>query len=228
MRNLLLTLSLLALAGGLHAAAQPAGTVITLVGKVSVYSAGATSGKALQLGKQVFMGDRLQTGANGRVGLVLTDGTQLKLNYNTDITLRDKDTKGRLSARGIGSIKLALGDLWAKVTKKNSRLEFDTPAAVAAVKGTEPILSVSPDGDLCVKLREGSLDLHSDLGAVSLAELEQICLKKGGPLNDKLKTKWDGQDTFDKGFGGATKADVTIKYSDEKGEANELKLEYTK
>jgi ferric-dicitrate binding protein FerR (iron transport regulator) len=160
---------------------------------------------------------------------VLTDGTQLKLNYNTDITLRDKDSKGKASARGIGSIKLTLGDLWAKVTKKNSRLEFDTPAAVAAVKGTEPLLSVSQDGGLCVKLREGSLELLNDLGAAKLGELEQICLKKGGPLSDSMKMKWDGvKDSFDGGFGGATKADVLIRYLDEKGEPTELKLEYTK
>ena len=115
-------------------AAPPAGVVTSVSGKVSLYTAAkADKAAALKAGQQLYAGDRLLTGANGRAALVLTDGTQLKLNYNTDITLRDKDSKGRASERGIGSIKLAIGGLWAKVTKKNSRLEFDTPAAVAAV-----------------------------------------------------------------------------------------------
>jgi hypothetical protein len=228
-RNLLCAL-VLGLAGVLSAG-RPVGVVTVISGKVSLFTAAATDkAKDLKLGQQLQDGDRLKTGANGRAGLVLTDGTQLKINYSTDITLREKDTKGKSSERGVGSIKLALGQLWAKVTKKNSRLEFDTPAAVAAVKGTEPFFEVSEVGDLCIKLREGKLDVANDLGGVSLGQLQQICLTKGQKPTDGMVQKWDGKGTFENELGKATSANVEIQFkdNDDQKTAGKIVLEYKK
>ena len=147
-------LALGGLVGPLQASStrQPAGVITFLSGKVTVYTAAKGEGQPLTLGKQLYAGDEIKTGANGRAAMVLLDGTQLRINYNTDITLKDKNSKGKTGPRGIGAIGVALGELWAKVTHKDSTLEFDTPAAVAAVKGTEPIIGVTPDG----RPREGS------------------------------------------------------------------------
>lgn len=172
---------------------KPAGTVISVSGKVTLTSSDSSSG-GLKAGQPVYAGDRIQTGANGRAQVVLSDGTQLKVNYLTDLTLRDTDTKGKQSERGIGSIKLALGQLWAKVTKKNSRLEFETPAAVAAVKGTEPSFDVDPSGNLCIKLKEGKLDLSgSKGGSASMGEMQQICVMAGKTFSQDQVKAWDGK-----------------------------------
>jgi ferric-dicitrate binding protein FerR (iron transport regulator) len=207
------------------AKAKAAGTVISVSGKVTVITAKAgDAGSSLKPGQAVFAGDRIKTGANGKLQIVLSDGTQLKVNYLTDITLRDTDVKGKASERGIASIKIALGNLWAKVTKKNSRLEFETPAAVAAVKGTEPDFTVDELGDLCVKLKEGKLDLSNDLGGVSMTELQQLCVKKGEKPGKPQA--WDG-----KGLGsdsGPSSAVVTLHVKDKDGKTSEVKVQYDK
>lgn len=205
---------------------KAAGTVISVSGKVTVItSAKGDSGASLKPGQMVYAGDQIKTGANGRVQIVLSDGTQLKVNYLTDITLRDTDVKGKTSERGIASIKIAFGNLWAKVTKKNSRLEFETPAAVAAVKGTEPDFTVDELGDLCVKLKEGKLDLSNDLGGVSMTQLQQLCVKRG----EKPGTpqSWDG-----KGAGGGetdpASATVILHVTDKDGQKKDVKVQYDK
>jgi hypothetical protein len=204
-------------------AAPPAGVVTSVAGKVSLHKGDKVS--ALRLGQQLYAGDRLTTGANGRAALVLTDGTQLKVNYNTDITLRDTDSKGKASERGIGSIKVALGGLWAKVVKKGSRLEFDTPAAVAAVKGTELILEVELD-KLCAKLREGSLGISNRLGAADLGKLQMLCVSKGKMPG--TPSPWNGSADWTNQVGGATGAEVEIRFRDGDGQDKALKLEYGK
>jgi hypothetical protein len=229
MRSILLSVFSFALAGALCAAAtpQPVGVVTSISGKVSLFTAAAKSGKDIKLGQQLVAGDRLKTGANGRAALVLVDGTQLKINYNTDITLHDKDSKGKASPRGIASIQIALGDLWAKVTKKNSRLEFDTPAAVAAVKGTEPLLSVSETGTLCAKLREGKLDIGNDMGSVTLTELQQVCVAPHSKPEGVVAYSPSDSD-FDKSMNGATGATVEILFTDKTGTPKKAVVQYSK
>jgi hypothetical protein len=223
MRSMYLALLSLVLAGALSAG--PVGVVTTVSGKVLLYSAAAPDkGAELKLGSSLQAGDRLKTGANGRAALVLVDGTQVKINYNTDITLRDKDSSGKASSRGVASIKIALGDLWAKVTKKDSRLEFDTPAAVAAVKGTEPIFNVSETGDLCAKLREGHLQFNNPLGQMEMAALEQICIVKGQAPPKPTKYDPSTDHSFDSNFASSGKAEVTLTGPDGK----KITVEYSK
>jgi hypothetical protein len=222
----ILCLGLSAVVRSADQAATPAGVVTTLSGKVTLYMA-SKAGKTgdLRLGQQLYAGDRLLTGANGRLAMVLTDGTQLKLNYNTDMTLLDKDSKGKASERGIASIKVALGGLWAKVTKKNSRLEFDTPSAVAAVKGTTLQLDVKLD-ELCAQLYEGKLAISNDLGASDLSSLQQLCVSKG--FAPGKPTSFDGKQTWSQEIGKATGAEVEVDYTDSNGQGQVLKLDYSK
>jgi hypothetical protein len=222
MNKILTAILSLGLAAAVQASA-PAGVVTSVAGKVSLHKGDKVS--ALRLGQQLHAGDRLTTGANGRAALVLTDGTQLKVNYSTDITLRGSDSKGKAGERGIGSIKVALGSLWAKVVKKGSRLEFDTPSAVAAVKGTELILEVELD-KLCAKLREGGLSITNSKGTSDLGKLQMLCVTKGqkpGPPGP-----WDGKDKWTKDVGKASGAEVEIRFRDGDGQARSLKLEYGK
>jgi hypothetical protein len=207
------------------------GVVTVMSGKVSLYTAvSPDKGKDMMLGQQLHDGDRLKTGANGRAALVLVDGTQLRINYNTDMTLKAQDTKGKTSDRGIGSIKVTVGEWWAKVTKKNSHLEFDTPSAVAAVKGTEINFAVDEDGSLCAKLREGKLDIGNDLGSMSLTQLQQACLSKGQKPSDSLIQKWDGKGTFEGDLAKAQAATVEIDFKDHdsKKSPGKIVLQYSK
>lgn len=228
MKSILCAILCTGLAAGLAAdKPAPAGVVTALSGKVTLYSRAKAgqAGAGLKLGQQLYAGDRLLSGANGRAALVLTDGTQLRINYNTDITLRDTDSKGKAApGRGIGSIKVALGGLWAKVVKQGSRLEFDTPSAVAAVKGTELELEVELE-QTCAKLKEGALEVGNAKGSVTLAKLQMLCVGKGQKPGEAKK--WDGKQDWSQEAGGASGAEVEIRYLDG-GQERTLKLEYAK
>jgi hypothetical protein len=211
-------------------AANPAAGVVTSVsGKVTIYELGADKGAELKLASPLHAGDRIKTGANGKAVLVLSDGTRLNVNYNTDITLRDKDSSGKSGARGIVSIKIALGELWAKVTKKDSKLEFDTPAAVAAVKGTEPGFIVGDNGtQTCIYLLSGAMQLTNGSGSADMGALTQACLNAKSKLSQDLIKKWDGSNAPKDLNGTASGAEVTIKYQGADGQTKALDLRYSK
>ena len=76
------------------------------------------------------------------------------------------------------------------MTKKNSTLEFETPAAVAAVKGTEPDLTVDELGNLCIQLKEGKVDVSNPQGAALLTALQQLCVTVGHAPG--TPQPWDG------------------------------------
>jgi len=225
----LLALTVPALAADQAAAPAAAGVVTSVSGKVSVYPAGAAQAQELKLASPLHAGDRITTGANGKAVLVLSDGTRLNVNYNTDITLRDKSAAGKASARGIASIKIALGELWAKVTKKDSQLEFDTP--VAAVKGTEPgfIVGDGPSASTCIYLLSGAMKLSNASGSADMTPLTQACLGKGVTLSQTLVVKWDGKTNKPADLNGtATGAEVNIQFQGADGKPKTLDLHYGK
>lgn len=238
MRTLLIVLLAAALGARLEASvkASPAGVITAVMGKVTLYSHPASADKgakdtarSLEPNQPVFAGDRLKTGPNGRAALVLTDGTQLKVNYNSELTLKNTDSKGRGSARGIASIQILLGDLWAKVTKKDSTLEFDTPAAVAAVKGTEPTFNVAPDGTTCVQLASGKVAMSNEqAGGAILAPNEQICVSKGQAITQSMVQPWkaDGAPGWAGSIGQASKATVVVTYKTQSGATKTLNLDF--
>jgi hypothetical protein len=222
------------LAGALSAdpAAAPApasaGRVLAVSGKVEVYPVGSDVGKALKLGGPLFAGDRIKTGANGQVKAVLVDGTRLTISYNTDITLRDKNSKGKTSARGIASIKIALGELWAKVTHKDSQLEFETPDAVAAVKGTEPgfVVTGGSNATTCIYLLNGAIKLSNPTGSANMGPLTQVCLSAGTTITQGIIQPWDGHNA--PGEGDATNATVELQYKDANNKVQSLQMNYSK
>jgi hypothetical protein len=203
-----------------------AGTVITVSGHVSVISVKDSASSSLTPGQAVFPGDEIKTGANGRVQIVLLDGTQLKLNYLTDITLKDKDIEGKASPRGIALVKIALGDLWAKVTHKGSTLQFETPAAVAAVKGTNPLFSVAQDGTSCLSLFEGGMNLSSGGCGLNMSSMQQVCISKG----EKACNATPQPLTSTSSFADDTSTTVTLNLdvTDQDGNQEQVQVQYGK
>lgn len=207
----------------------PAGVTVLVAGEVNVVNPEAKS-RHLKLGQTVYPGDRIKTGANGRASVVLIDGTQLKLNYNTDIILRDKTVAGLKSARGIGSVKMFLGNLWSKVTKKDAKFEFETPSAVAAVKGSSGLLDVA-DQETCIKWFEGKLLVSNEFGKQEMDPMTQACIAKGfappppkpivvNPKATPTPGWYSGE-----GYNAAT---WKLKVIDEDGSTKELILQYEK
>jgi hypothetical protein len=207
-----------------------AGVVLAVSGKAEVFAAGSSESQPLKLGGTLHMGDRIKTGANGQVRATLLDGTRLNISYNTDITLRDKNSRGKSSARGIASIKIALGELWAKVTKKDSQLEFETPDAVAAVKGTEPgfVVQDGVNALTCIYLLSGAMQLSNGSGKADMTPMTQACLSAKTKITQDLIQTWDGKNAPKDGGSTATQATVQLQYKNADGAVKSVELDYSK
>lgn len=202
-----------------------AGTVITVSGHVTLISVKNSASKILSPGQAVFPGDEIKTGANGRAQIVLIDGTQLKLNYLTDITLKDKDIEGKASPRGVALIQIALGDLWAKVTHKGSTLQFETPAAVAAVKGTNPLFSVGQDGTSCVSLFEGGVNLSAGGCGLNLTPMQKVCLSKGDKACNATPQSLTSTASFADEMSSGT-VTLNMDVTDQDGNQQQIQVQY--
>jgi hypothetical protein len=111
-----------------------AATAVNVNGDVKVQT--GQSWQAVEEGQIFSAGDRLTTGENSTLQLVLADGSSVALGADSELTL---DDAGAGAEGSVTLITLARGLLDAMVQKLKlgSRFEVQTPYAVAAVKGTD-------------------------------------------------------------------------------------------
>ena len=100
-----------------EAASKPIGKVVTAAGSVTIEHAGAVviqanvAGQAVQtkVGDLVYLGDVVQTAADGRVGINFTDGTSFNLSSNARMALTEWGAARKASRRCSSVILLATG-----------------------------------------------------------------------------------------------------------------------
>lgn len=119
-------------------------TIKKFEGEVFVKSSGSDDWKAVTQANMALMsGDSIRT-KKGTAEVEYSDGSILKLKNNSTITLsesKDQDT-GRMARR----VKVTVGKLWAKITPGTTTdTQFETPSAIAAVKGTVVDITVEQD-----------------------------------------------------------------------------------
>ena len=110
--------------------------------------------------------DVVSTSANTRAALRFTDdGSLLRVNPNSQVTIRAEGERGSL----VKTLQLDFGELWARVESQGTpRFQVQTPAGVAAVKGTEFIVRVDENGLTTVITLEGLLDFFNDVGTIEI------------------------------------------------------------
>ncbi|MBC7543938.1 MAG: FecR domain-containing protein [Candidatus Sericytochromatia bacterium] len=104
------------------------GTVARVTKGVSIRHHGQATWQRAVGGMLLATGDGLRTPVGGAAEVSYGDGTITRLGSNTTVFLND--------ARGRG-LSLFLGRLWMKVAKGAGGMQIQTPAAVAAVTGTD-------------------------------------------------------------------------------------------
>lgn len=130
---------------------------------------------AATTGTAVSEGDRLKTGANGLAVIKFTDGSQIKLNSNTVITIKtQKGQKGILS-----KIKVNLGKIWCNITSpRTMEMDIETPAANATIRGTEFEISVD-NNETTLDVYNGAVQFHNEFGSVDVAQMQESTAKVG-------------------------------------------------
>lgn len=135
--------------------AKPIGRVVATTGSVTIEHANAVvvqaniSGQTAgtKVGDVVYLGDVVQTGADGRIGINFTDGTSFNLSSNAQMALTEfvydpnSTSNSTLLNLTKGTFTFVAGDV-----AKTGNMTIDTPVATMGIRGTTPHIEISDDG----------------------------------------------------------------------------------
>lgn len=133
----------LPLVGHAQALIEPVGYIMKVQGEATVTSRGQTIDAAV--GQAVVLGAVLRTGAQGSMGVTLSDNTVLSFGPNSEFTLDEYEFEPasealRLSARvSRGTLNFISGVI-AKL--KPEAVELKTPTGTIGVRGTHFLVKV--------------------------------------------------------------------------------------
>lgn len=152
---------------------KAAGRIVSLMGSVSIVQGGATvSAKPFQ---NLNPGDVVITGANSRVAILLRDESLIKLNSNSQITIKSVLPLIKPASTGQNDktqIQQDTGEMWIRTKNRPGKMEIDTKSGSAAIRGTEFNIASDENKTLITTL-DGSLELSNSLGSVLIAQNEQ-------------------------------------------------------
>jgi hypothetical protein len=123
--------------------------------------------RGVELKQDVVGGDILRTNAIGNLAILFADQTQIRVGRNSTLTVSDV-------AGGSGTTQLNLnaGSIWARAARGGTGVDVKTPAAVAAIRGTDWSLSVDGAGKTSLIVLEGTVELKNPQGAVMVRQGE--------------------------------------------------------
>jgi hypothetical protein len=164
--------------------AKPIGKVVTAVGSVTIEHVNAVvvqanvAGQAQQtkVGDSVYLGDVVQTGADGKISITFTDGTAFNLSSNARMALNDfvYDPNGKSNSTFFSLTKGTFTFVAGKVAKTGD-MKIDTPVATMGIRGTTPHVEISDDGTVkfSTLIEEGKSKVTEKLAAPAVQQPEQ-------------------------------------------------------
>jgi hypothetical protein len=135
---------------------QPIGKIETAAGSVSLTHTDAVvlqanvspnGGLSAKVGDFVYLHDVVQTGPDGAVGMVFTDGTAFNLSANAQIELNEfvYDPNSTSNSALMSLTKGTFTFIAGKVAKTGG-MKVDTPVATMGIRGTAPHVEIAQDG----------------------------------------------------------------------------------
>lgn len=162
----LLGLATTAMAEPLPRNLPAAGSVIARKAGEEVRFVDVSSWRYVDLQQDLLTGDVLRTNANGQLAVLFADRTQVRLGRNTSLMVKS------MRSDGDTDLELQSGTIWARAERGGQGLTVDTPAAAAAIRGTDWTLTVGADGKTSLIVLEGKVELKNDFGSVEVSQGE--------------------------------------------------------
>jgi len=150
--------------------------LIEAAGRVEVSSTTNSVWQGARVGLALRPGDRLRTHEQSRAAVQLSDRSIIRLNERTTLELlppRHSEKK---------RFGLPRGALYFFNREKPADVEFDTPLAAGAIRGTEFLLETAPDS-LRLALIDGLVALQTTNGELDLERGQDLRLRTGAPPN---------------------------------------------
>lgn len=127
-------------------------------GKVEIQKPGG-SWKGATIGMLLSNEDRMRTGEKSLAEVKLDDGSLVKLEEETELSVIALDEVGPAKEK-VSLFKLIVGEIKAKVLKilgKQSKFEVQTSACIAGVRGTDFSISAEADEAANIETYEGNV-----------------------------------------------------------------------
>ncbi len=145
--------------------AQAAGSVIDRKSGEEVRFVDLSNWQNVLLHQDLLGGDVLRTNANGQLAILFADHTQVRLGRNSALQVK------QMGAAGDTILNLQSGTMWGRAQRGGQGLTVETPAAAAAIRGTDWTLTVKGDQTSLIVL-EGRVELTNEHGSVEVAQGE--------------------------------------------------------
>ncbi|NJK92167.1 MAG: FecR domain-containing protein [Blastochloris sp.] len=145
-----------------------------ITGTVLLALPGETTFKPLTPNTAIPVGSRIRTGANGVATLLTVPEAAIRLQENTEITIKSLEyaKQGDQVTKRNALIELNNGTMSALIKKndpKTTDFRIQTPQGVAAARGTFYAVTVK-DGKSAVAVKEGKVSVKSDAAKKSVAQ----------------------------------------------------------
>lgn len=170
--SVVMALTVVASVGALPAAADPlpraepaAGSVIARKAGEEVRFVDLSNWQTVDLNQNLLGGDVLRTNATGQLAILFADRTQVRLGRNSALQVK------QMARQGDTILNLQSGTMWARAQRGGSGLTVQTPAAAAAIRGTDWTLTVKGNQTSLIVL-EGRVSLTNEQGSVEVGQGE--------------------------------------------------------
>ena len=154
--------------------AQPSCLVAEVEGKVEVARKGSTAWNRIAANDKLQSGDRLRTGMRSRATLKWSELSVVRLGELTSTEVQPPPAAGKKSELDVKS-----GAAFFLSREKPADIQFRTPVASGAIRGTEFNLTVAENGETELALLDGEVDISNAEGAASLKSGEKSTVTPG-------------------------------------------------
>lgn len=121
--------------------------------------------RPVDVNQDLLAGDALRTNASGNLTIRFADKSLVRMGRNTTMVVK------KISSTSDSVLSLTEGTIWARAARGGSKIEVETPAATAAIRGTDWTLTVNGDRTTLTVL-EGAVELANAQGSVVVSQGE--------------------------------------------------------
>lgn len=115
--------------------------------------------RPVDVDQDLLAGDTLRTNATGNLTIRFADKSLVRMGRNTTMLVK------KISSVTDSVLGLTEGAIWARAARGGSKVQVDTPAATAAIRGTDWTLRVN-GRQTTLTVLEGSVELSNAQGSV--------------------------------------------------------------
>lgn len=173
-----------------HATIAPgsAAQIVSLQGSGEQRATDSAGWAVAQTSQLLPGGAYVRTLSASKMALLFADDTQVRLNQNSVLQV-----KSLASGKEPTTLLLSLGRAWAQTRRQNdSRLNLQTPAATAGIRGTDWELDVDASGKTLLTVLSGTVEFSNAQGAVTVGSNEAAMAEVGrAPVKIQLSNPRD-------------------------------------